>query len=201
MKETYKLRYAIPRLNLNTRPSSSQQYLVYIAEYDDTKSPEDQRYSTITKSCTCSPDGTCYVDSNNLLEYVVGSELKPFTEYILKFHNRSVINPTDDYVVFKTGMSMSLEDSPYHGKMLLPEQSYAVTYDPNQCSLSLGSGEVTYFAYYLEDGKKIETTAWNYEIDDNDLWPSLIPFPSNSEKFASEKSGVISQMDGYEIAF
>ena len=37
MKQTYKLRYMIPKLNLNTKPANDQEYSVYIAEYDSYK--------------------------------------------------------------------------------------------------------------------------------------------------------------------
>lgn len=199
MKQTYKLRYMIPKLNLNTKPANDQKYSVYIAEYDSSKSPSEQSYGASPKNCTCKRDGTLLLNSTNKvpLEYSLGTDLNPFTTYILKFHNTAT--QEDEYITFKTGMNISLEDSPYHNKMILPEQSYAVTYDSTLYNTAIGSSDECLFAYYLEDGKKIESTAWNYDENDNDLWPSLVVFPANTEKFDKGDSGITSSVDNNTI--
>lgn len=200
--EYYKLRYRIPSLVFLSPPSQTQEYSVYITEQDpeipNILSNMDSYSWVSVGKCFATKEGKVFSDIENGLpfEIILGDSygtssksitITSFTDYILKFVNTTDPSiPSTHYSLFSTGLNMGLFDSPYKNRVLLPEQSYSISYDVQACGNLPSKNDLNWF-FYISDGKFSESLYLTRNgidengntIADNDNWASLMPTDSS----------------------
>lgn len=184
MRDTYPIKYWIPKLNFTVKPQSSQSYKVQYIKYSDYNANTD--WVTVATSYTVDVDGN--TSSSNKLEFL---NLAENTEYVMRFTD--ILNRNYDFK-FKTGKDVSLADSPYYNKTLFPGQTYD-WYINDVGSYSNPDKNQTKF-YFKLDGKKAVTI-------DTDNWNSLVNLEENGNYFIpSLNDGTyeyITDSNGYNI--
>lgn len=141
--------------------------------------------------CYANTIGNVFSDIEKTLpfELILGDEygtthkikITEFTTFILKFVNITQKGSENiHYASFQTGLNMGMYDSLYRDKVLMPEQTYAITYNVEACDNLPTKNEFSWF-YYIQDGKSYEALYLNmYSVNEkgeieigNDIWVSL----------------------------
>lgn len=217
--ERFDLRYSFPKFHFLSLPSQPQTFEVYITARDagiesiETNMNQYHWYSV--GKCYTDILGNIYKDLEHtgpfelILGHTYGNTsktltLESLTEYILKIVNVTSSNNTPTfYVTLNTGLNMGMFDSPYRDKVLMPEQTYSISYNVEVCN-SLPTKTDLSWLYWINDSKSYEQLFLNPDaVDengntgaDNDYWVSLKP---GNEEIIPIDSKTYTFSNGYEL--
>lgn len=196
--ERFDLRYSFPKFNFLSLPSQPQIFEVYITARDvGIESIETNMYLYYWYSvgkCYTDRLGNVYADAEHTkpFELILGTTygtaqhqlvFDSLSEYIIKVVNITVAeNSSIFYATLNTGLNMGMFDSPYRDKVLMPEQTYSISYNVEVCN-SLPTKTDLSWLYWINDSKSYEQLFLNPDaVDengntgaDNDSWVALKP--------------------------